>query len=116
MCGCGQTDLRPTVTQLRVAEMVRRIIQRAILTGHFDSEKIDLRDVGFDIEDVHMSKVCLTFNHLFVYHLSNLIFRFQDLGRATVFWNAIDLETKSELIQETIQRSVRILTFVAQCL
>jgi hypothetical protein len=29
------TDLRPSITQLRVAEMVRRILQRAILTGAF---------------------------------------------------------------------------------
>jgi ribosome-binding factor A len=84
-------DLRPSVGQLRVAEMVRRILQRAILTGQFDQSRLDLRDVGFDIEDVHMSK---------------------DMGRATVFWNAGEVDTKAVEIQETIQKSLRILTYV----
>ncbi len=109
------TDLRPSITQLRVAEMVRRILQRAILTGacmdarrhsmvgilmssavelfsfilfdfsgcvadvfsrtgQFDASKLDLRDIGFDVEDVHMSK---------------------DLGRATVFWYVASIESIS---------------------
>ncbi len=63
-------DLRPTVGQLRVAEMVRRILQRAVLTGQFDGSTLDLREVGFDIEDVHMSK---------------------DMSKATVFWNATEV-------------------------
>ena len=88
--GPSPASLRPSSTQLKLGESVRRVLQRAVLTGQFSGvgEGLDLRTVGFDVDDVHFSK---------------------DLARATVFWSIISGQLQE--VQRIVQGSVKQWTY-----
>lgn len=142
-CCCSDcSDPRPSVTQLRIAEMVRRILQRAVLTGLsncFGHTMFTVHEVKFWLScfvnlQVNLTLLC---SICATWHLTLKMFTWaKTLGEPLSFgsfffacernrftfhlfkimlyvWyrNAMDLDTKMEAIEETIQRSVRILTY-----